>query len=503
MTMKTRAVLLSAFILLAAAAGYWIFSSRSTPLSQDAAKKYNIVVIVADALRQDVLGCYGGAAQTPNIDWLVENGVIFDNAYSTSPWTSPSSVSMFTGNYATSYGYSQEGKTKKNPIPEEEEDLYIPQIYVPESEDLFAESLKQLGYATGVQIENINAAMHNNLQGFVFIPQSQPQKPILSQIGKITGGVFYDSWEQSDAYGNSFCFLRYLLKMEPETSFFAVHWILDPHAPYDPIEKFASTIEFDGSRLSAPKHYFSKGFYDKKDCSEAELEFVKKLYVAEIQSVDERVGFVLDMLRHKKTLDNTYIVFTSDHGEQFGEHGLFEHGGHGKGCHFYEVLVRVPLIIAGPDLPKGKRINDNVSLAGLTPTLKELLGVKYDNNMLGTSYVPLFSGDETSREYIYLDDVQEHDHVDALVEDNYKLIVTRDGALELYDIASDPHETVNYAALVPDVTDSMYDKILKIRKQNEKRRKRNLEALGDDLPMMSEEKKKKVIEKLKALGYVD
>jgi len=501
--MKSRVVLISAIILLAAAAGYWFYEGRSTPLSQDPAKRYNVVVIVSDALRQDVLGCYGGEAQTPNIDWLVENGVLFENAYSSSPWTSPSSVSMFTGNYATSYGYETEGKTKKSPIAGREEPVYVPQIYVPESEVLFAESLRLLGYKAGVQIENINASMHNNLQGFEFIPQSEPSRQIINRIGNITAGAVYESLEQSEAYVHSFCFLRYLLEMDPATSFYAVHWILDPHSPYDPIEKFAETIEFDGSKLPVPKHFYSKRYYDKNECSEEEMEFIKKLYIAEIQSVDERVGFVLDILRHKKILDKSYIVFTSDHGEQFGEHGLFEHGGHGKGCHYYEVLVRVPLIIAGPDLPKGKRVKENVSLIGLTPTLKQLLGVKYDYDMQGTSYVPLLSGNELDREYLYFDDVQEHDHVDALIEDNHKLIVTREGGFELYDIASDAHETVNLAARVPDLTDSMYEKILKMRKVNKNRQKRNLAALGDDLHLMSREKRQKVIEKLRALGYVD
>ena len=75
----------------------FLFRNTSTP------QKNNVIMIVSDALRSDVLGCYGGGLKTPNIDWLAENGVLFERAYSTSPFTPPSAVSLLTGNYPTSY----------------------------------------------------------------------------------------------------------------------------------------------------------------------------------------------------------------------------------------------------------------------------------------------------------------------------------------------------------------------------------------------------------------
>jgi hypothetical protein len=157
MKRKTLAVFLSIFILLVAAVFYLIYSNKSQAPTQDPEKRYNVMVIVSDALRQDVVGCYGGMARTPNIDWLARNGILFENAYSTSPWTSPSAVSMFTGNYATSYEYSRKGRAKKTPVEHKSEYFHVPQIYVPHSELLFVESLKQLDYITGMEVENVNA----------------------------------------------------------------------------------------------------------------------------------------------------------------------------------------------------------------------------------------------------------------------------------------------------------------------------------------------------------
>ena len=502
MKSKTKITLSSVFVLMVAVALYLFYSIGNRTTSQNSEKRYNVVIIVSDALRQDVVGCYGGVARTPNIDWLASNGIRFENSYSTSPWTSPSAVSMFTGNYATSYAYSREGRSKKNPVSTKTEDLYVPQIYVPHSEYLLAESLKDLDYITGMQNENVNASLHNNLQGLDSIPQHEPSKQTADSINTIIGGGLSDSWNESKAYWDSFYFLRHLLDIDAEKSFFVAHWILDPHSPYSPVEKFASKIVVDESKLPVPKHFYWTKKYDRSLCTPPEQKFIRDLYIAEVESMDERVGFVLEMLRHKKLLDNTYVVFTSDHGEQFGEHGLYEHGGHGIGCHYYEGLMRVPLIIAGPGLPRDKRVTQKVTLLGLMPTLKDLLGVECENDMQGQSFRPLFDGDDMEIKYLYFDDVQEHDQTDALIESSYKLITLKNGGFELYELTADPREEINFASRNPKTVQSMIQKILTMRDENAQRRARNLAALGDSLDLMSEQEKRIILKKLKALGYV-
>ncbi len=450
-------------------------------------------MIVSDALRQDVVGCYGGVARTPNIDALAENGVMFENAYSTSPWTSPSAVGMFTGNYATSYGCAPEAKTKRHvPI----------QIYVPHNQFLFIEALQQLRYITGMKIENINASIHNNFQGFEEIPDFEPTKQTADSINTITDGGLYDSWLDSEAYKHSFDVLKYLLDIPPEENFFILHWILDPHFPYAPAQKFASSIYVDESKLPVPTHFYWTRRYDMSTRSAMELKFIRDLYVAEVESVDERVGFILKILKHKDLLDDTYFIFTSDHGEQFGQHGLFGHGGHGLGCHYYEGLIRIPLIIAGPELPKGKRIKNIVSLLGLMPTLKDLLGVEYKDDVQGRSYSPLILENSRFREPLYFDDVRVHDQIDALIENTYKLISLKGSRYELYDVFIDPEENSNFASRNTQLVESMHEKLMKYRERNQQRQKQNIALLDEDMDKLSDDEKQDVIEKLKALGYI-
>ena len=110
-------------------------------------------MIVSDALRSDVLGCYGGGLKTPNIDWLANNGVLFEGAYSTSPFTVSSAVSLLTGNYPTSY------ISKTVPVVKWDRPLVV------ENETLLAEIIKEMGDDVKMDVENKVAIGQNNMQG--------------------------------------------------------------------------------------------------------------------------------------------------------------------------------------------------------------------------------------------------------------------------------------------------------------------------------------------------
>ena len=169
----------------------------------------NLVLIISDALRQDVLGCYGGGARTPNIDRIATDGVLFENAYSTSPWTGPSAVSIFTGSYATSYPCSALSWTR--------------QILVPDAELLLAEALSERGYETALQNENVQASLHNCFQGFTALDQKEMAAEltdsIMGEIKEITG----EPTTANLIYRRSYQFLARLLNLPERTNFFFAH----------------------------------------------------------------------------------------------------------------------------------------------------------------------------------------------------------------------------------------------------------------------------------------
>lgn len=495
MSFRKLLIVAGVTLVFGLAAVYYLLTSTGQPEPATSPQRnFNLVIIVSDALRQDAIGAYGGKTPTPNIDALARNGVLFENAYSTSPWTAPSCVSMFTGHYASSYGCSDPAKSSL-------EDLM--RIYVPHSERLLAEVLKEKGYATTRAVENANAELHNNLQGFDPLVVSGTIREILSrdvltQIENITGVPF----DGSGVHVNSFVVFKQLLNIDPQANFAFLYWMLDPHQPYAPQGRFKSRIDVDVSKLSKPLEYYEGRVFQSASFNDDDRRYAKALYLAEVESVDERVGCVLSLLEHHGLLANTFVVFTADHGEQFGEHGLYGHGALGRNCHYYEGLMCVPLIIAGPGIPKGKRVGANVSLIDLMPTLKELLRLDYEDDMQGRSLLPSIQGQSPMPVPVYFDDVQQHVQVDALVDGDFKLICMEDGTFELYDVPRDPEELHDIASQDPQRVDRMYAEIERIRAENIDRKKRNVAAIDPDLLELSDEERQEIVEELRALGYI-
>jgi arylsulfatase A-like enzyme len=261
-------------------------------------------------------------------------------------------------------------------------------------------------------------------------------------------------------------------------------------------------IDVDRSSLTKPEKHYSSCIKETPELNVQEEKFIKDLYAAEVESVDERVGFALEILEQQNRIENTIIIFTSDHGELFGEHGRFGHGWFGHDCHYFENLIRVPLIIAGADLPKGERRTTNVSLIDLIPTLKDLLGAEYEQDMQGRSFAQVLLNKSKDNRVMYFDDVREHDQVDALLDDKYKLICFEGDKYELYDLSIDAEEQHNLAPLSPELAESIYSQMLKIREENAIRRSKN-EAAFDASTDILDINKKKMIEKLRSLGYIE
>lgn len=469
--MRTR--LTTRLFMLVAMAPVMIFWScnRKNDTAVEAKTPKNLVIIVSDALRRDELGCYGGNVTTPNIDRLAREGTLFENAYSTSPSTLPSSVAMLTGEYSNAIAFANTTRSRNDSASED----YL--FMVPDVRVLLAEKIKEKGYATAASVEN-RVLLHSNvLQGFQLVDHRMVEE-LVDNVGS---GPFY------------------LLK-----------WFMDPHGPYSPPEKYSGKFDVDWESLPRKQGFYTTAWAAELGrllrngkLTHAELDAVRALYRAEVEWMDERVGRILSRLEQSGALEHTIIVFTADHGEMLGKHNKI---GHGK--QFWETLVNVPLIFHGPGIPRGKRVDAVVSHISLVPTLEELLGMEADGINQGQSYAAVFRGEDIPSQEAFFDAAPNNfstkwESTCALLLDGYKLVVNpggKRGTMDLYHPVKSPDESLDLSALHPEQVSRLYRRIKELRSDNLRRRRVNLNLFPEDLDFSEELRKTR--DTLRTLGYI-
>jgi len=314
----------------------------------------NLVLIVIDTLRADALSSYGAEpGTTPHMDGLAERGVRFDQAYSAAPWTWPSTASILTGLQPPEHGVL--GR-KAYRLADEWLTL--------------AEALLEAGlYTSGFSANPLIAANRNFAQGFLEFRSYR--------------------WRRSRTF---LAHLQANLAEHADERFFLyVHWT-DPHAPYDPNPEarrrfVGKTPEGYVDQISRElvRRYFDGDAAVQERMAEV-VEHEYELYRGEVSTVDTSLGILLEALAIHGVLDNTIVAVTSDHGEEFLDHGQV---GHGK--QLYAESMRVPLIVAGPGVANGALVSEAVENRHLAGSLLALMGVERRANLAGPD---LFSAEQ-------------------------------------------------------------------------------------------------------------
>ncbi len=340
----------------------------------------NIVVIVADSLRADHVGCYGGKARTPNIDALAAEAMVFDQAYAENLPTLPCRTAWWTGRHL----FTQRGWQ-----PLEPGDYPI------------AEVLWDKGFASALitDVYHMHKPTYNYGRGFdttVFV-RGQEYDPWVTDrsIAVDLSARHRLRGDESDALWRPRFeqYLRNVAGFRSEEDYFAprvvkeaIRWLdhvtrhrkdklflwvdlFDPHEPWDPPAEFATLYDpdYDGQELIDPVPGPVQGYM-----SEEELNHTLALYAGEVTFVDKWVGVLLDHIRSLGLWENSLIMFTSDHGEPFGEHGIVRKARPWG----YEELAHIPWLIRHPDGPgAGRRSRAFVQPPDLLPTVLEAIGV--------------------------------------------------------------------------------------------------------------------------------
>jgi arylsulfatase A-like enzyme len=247
------------------------------------------------------------------------------------------------------------------------------------------------------------------------------------------------------------------LDRSPDRPFFTFLNYFDAHDPYlpPPLQEIPDAWSTDQYRLAC-----SWWFMDKKDLTRAQITEARDAYESCISYLDHQINDLLSELQHRQMLDNTIVLITSDHGELFGEHGLYGHGN----C-LYRPVLQVPLLILYPKkVPAGLRITQPVSLRDIPSTIIELTGIQEASPLPGTSLVRTWdkSGSREGNAPIFAEIVAPcrvpPDHGRSPVAAGPMRAVFSEGKMyirnlgngqeELYDLEDDPNEKINLVQMV-------------------------------------------------------
>ncbi|UCG32371.1 MAG: sulfatase [Phycisphaerales bacterium] len=422
----------------------------------------NVVLISVDTLRADRLNCYGYEARktSPHIDAFAADAILFENHAAASPWTTPTHMSLFTSLYPCQHGLTQ-------PFGDLMDNLLSGGQFnkLPEERVTLAEILKDNGYATGAF--TAGAAVDPKIgfgQGFIVYDTS------MYKLGEANMEEMF-GWLDRNSLGKFFLFWHNFEVHAPylEADFLEDVLPSETAAQIRPgLEEIKKgLIEFNPNVAERQK------FKDQMTTllgrhGALTRDVCETLYTGGVLSFDRWFGQFVQYLRDKDLYDNTMIILTSDHGEEFGDRDPETfYGGHGHTL--YEEIIRVPLIIKLPRQQyAGTRISANVRTIDIMPTILDVLRrAPSRHDMKGVTLRAIWEGAEADSSRVALSEsLIEPQEQKSIRVDQYKLIVTVDSetvaehgrcylpdepaAVELYDLQADPLEKNNLLAGDPE-----------------------------------------------------
>ena len=339
----------------------------------------NVLLLVLDTVRAISLSLYGYHRETtPELTRWAARGVVFTRAYSTSPWTLPSHASMMTGRW----------------MHEMSADWMVP---LDRSYPTLAEVLGSRGYRTGGFVANTDYASaevgldrgFGKFEDYTLDPGQMLRSATLwravariEPIRRIIGN--HDNLGRRTAPEISQAFLRWLDR-DPARPFFGFLNYYDAHRPYFPPGEWPSRFGTPGVELN-PRYRREDG--SEPNPAPERIQGAIDAYDNSIAYLDSEIGKLLDELDRRGVLGRTMVIITSDHGEEFFEHGLWDHGNS-----LYHPSVHVPLLVIAPGrAPAGVRSTAPVSIRSLPRTVVELLQLPGESPFPGTSLAGAWSG---------------------------------------------------------------------------------------------------------------
>jgi arylsulfatase A-like enzyme len=366
----------------------------------------NVIVLLIDTLRASKLSIYNPKTRvkTPALDAFAAEGTVFERPQAPENWTKPSVASVLTSLHPATHNTKQDASK------------------LPKSALMLSEVYQKAGFETGSFIAN----------GYVS-----------NAFGFDQGWDHYTNYireRRNTNASNVFGEAASWIEKNKDKRFFAYIHTIDPHVPYDPPDAFLKMYDpepYNGQVRNRRTHLMLdevKKNPKKYSFTRRDEERIEALHDGEISYHDEHFGHFLAKLRELGLQDDTIIVITSDHGEEFQEHGSWGHG-----HSVYQELLGVPLLFRWPGvIPAGVRVGPVVSTMDIGPTVLEATGVPIPKEFEGHSLMGFIRGDWPMGPYVAFSDFLDHRRV--IRGGDWKLIIRGNLSQVIFDLKSDPGE---------------------------------------------------------------
>jgi len=422
----------------------------------------NIILLMADQFRGDCIGADGNRAiHTPNLDRLAREGARFRCAYSSMPTCTPARSGLLTGLAPWNHGMLRMVQMAD----------HYPFVK--------PRALKEAGYYT-MAIGKNHFHPQRNTHGYDAV--------LLDESGRAESPEFrsdYRSWFWTEAPGgnpdatgigwNDYTAKPYVLpeRLHPTTwtgetavrflnsydrsqPFFLKVSFARPHSPYDPPERFwkrYASASLPPARVGKWAAKYAPRSWERDDIWHGDMgaEAVRRArtgYYGSITFIDEQIGRILEALEKRGWLDQTFILFTADHGDMTGDHHLW------RKSYPYEASARIPMLVRWPtgllSAPRGQVRLETVELRDVLPTFLDVARQSARPELDGRSLLPLLSGKADWRPYLDLEHgvcYSKENHWNALTDGKRKYIFNAfDGSEQLFDLEKDPYELQDVAS---------------------------------------------------------
>ncbi len=425
----------------------------------------NILFILPDQHRPDWLGCNSDLPlRTPNIDRLCRDGVRFTNAYTPSPLCSPARACLATGLDYRNCGVIDNGQNTPLAFPTYYRALRdagyevagVGKFDLHKADSDWgldgSKMVREYGFTKGIDNEGkgdaINAYRKNGMSPkgpyMQFLKERGLDKIHVGMYDENRGGglqfsavtelpddAYCDNWVASNA-------LKYLSEFSEDRPWHLVVNFVGPHGPFD----VTPAMRERWKDVSFPEAVSN----NESESGSKEILLRRQNYAATIENIDEKVGGMIDLLEKRGELDNTLIIYSSDHGEMLGDHGRW-----GKSI-WYTAASGIPLIVSGPGIRKGAVSDALVSLHDLAATFMDYANIADPPRMDAVSIRPVLEGRKESHRDCVTSGLNDWRMV---FDGRFKLVKDGDGVKFLYDLEKDPRE-------INDISKSFPDKVVEL-----------------------------------------